>query len=246
MTAMEHTIIGRTPFAGFRPEALAFFRSLKRNNRREWFQPRKHIYDELLREPMIALVDAVNAAMMKFAPAYVREPGAAVYRIYRDTRFSADKTPYKTHVAAIFPRRGLEKHACAGLYFSVSADVVEIAGGVYMPMPEELRAIRLYLVEHHEDLRRILRGRALRGLMGELQGERLARMPKGFDAEHASADLVRAKQWLLDTELDAAVAATPKLVAEIVQRFRAMAPFVEFLNAPLAADLKRRKTRWEE
>ena len=246
MTAMEHTIIGRAPFAGFRPDALAFFRSLKRNNRREWFQPRKHIYEELLRAPMSALVDAVNAAMMKFAPDYVREPGAAIYRIYRDTRFSANKTPYKTHIAAIFPRRSLEKHACAGLYFSVSAGAVEIAGGVYMPTPEELRAIRLHLVDHYEEFRRILRGRALRALLGELQGERLARVPKGFDAEHASADLVRAKQWLLDAEIDAAVATTPKLLAEIVRRFRAMTPFVEFLNAPLVADLKRRKARWEE
>jgi uncharacterized protein (DUF2461 family) len=82
--------------------------------------------------------------------------------------------------------------------------------------------------------------------MGELQGERLARVPKGFDPEHASADLVRAKQWLLDAELDAAVAATPKLQVEIVRRFRAMTPFVEFLNAPLVEGLKSRKARWED
>ena len=245
MTAMEHTIIdaprGRAvPFPGFPPEALAFLRSLKRNNRREWFQPRKHIYDDHVRAPMAALVEALDAAMMKFAPAYVREPDAAIYRIYRDTRFSADKTPYKPYVAAIFPRRGLDKHACAGLYFSVSAEGIEIAGGVYMPTPEELRAIRLYLLDHHEEFRRILRARALRSLMGELQGDKLARVPKGFDAAHPAVGLVRAKQWLLDVQLDSALAATPKLYTEIVQRFRAMAPFVEFLNAPLVAARPRR------
>jgi len=122
---MKNTIIGTARggsagFPGFPPEGLAFLRSLKRNNRREWFQPRKHIYDEKVRAPMVALVSALTAAMMKFAPDYVREPEAAIYRVYRDTRFSPDKTPYKTHVAAIFPRRGLDKHACAGLYFSVS------------------------------------------------------------------------------------------------------------------------------
>ncbi len=188
---------------------------------------------------MVALVSSLCAAMAKFAPEYVREPEAAVYRIYRDTRFSPDKTPYKTHIAAIFPRRGLVKHACAGLYFSVSPDGVEIAAGVYMPTPDELRAIRLYMVDHHEEFRRILHGRALRETMGELAGAELSRVPKGFDPDHPSADLVRRKQWLLDVELDAGRATTPKLYHELVKRFRAMAPFVEFLNAPLVAAAKR-------
>lgn len=226
---------GGRAFPGFPADGLAFLRRLKRNNRREWFQPRKHIYDEKVREPMVALVSALTAAMTKFAPDYVREPEAAVYRVYRDTRFSPDKTPYKTHVAAIFPRRGLDKHACAGLYFSVSPEAVEIAGGVYMPTADELRAIRLYMVDHHEEFRRIVRGRTLRALMGELAGAELTRVPKGFDSEHPSADLVRCKQWLLDIELDPGLAATPKLYQKLVKRFRAMTPFVEFLNAPLVA-----------
>ena len=226
---------GGAGFPGFPAEGMAFLRSLKRNNRREWFQPRKHIYDEKVRGPMVALVSALTAAMTKFAPDYAREPEAAVYRIYRDTRFSPDKTPYKTHVAAIFQRRGLDKHASAGLYFSVSPETVEIAGGVYMPTPDELRAIRSYMVDHHQEFRRIVRGRTLRALMGELMGAELTRVPKGFDGEHPSADLVRRKQWLLDVELDAGLATGPKLYAELVKRLRAMIPFVEFLNAPLVA-----------
>ncbi len=237
---MKQTIIGtasgRTaPFPGFPPEGLAFLRGLKRNNRRDWFQPRKHIYDEKVRAPMLALVSTLTGAMTKFAPDYVREPEAAVYRVYRDTRFSPDKTPYKTHVAAIFPRRGLDKHACAALYFSVSPETIEIAGGVYMPTPDELRAIRLYLVDRHEEFRRIVRGRTLRTLMGEVMGAELARVPKGFDAEHPAAGLVRCKQWLFDIELDPGLATTPKLYQELIKRFRAMTPFVEFLNAPLVA-----------
>ena len=226
---------GGATFQGFPAEGMAFLRSLKRNNRREWFQPRKHIYDEKVRGPMVALVSELTAAMTKFAPDYVREPEAAVYRIYRDTRFSPDKTPYKTHVAAIFQRRGLDKHASAGLYFSVSPETVEIAGGVYMPTPDELRAIRLYMIDHHEEFRRIVRGRTLRALMGELMGAELTRVPKGFDGEHPSADLVRRKQWLLDLELDPGLATGPKLYEELVKRLRAMTPFVEFLNAPLVA-----------
>lgn len=222
-------------FPGFPAEAMKFFRALKRNNRREWFQPRKHIYEEQVKAPMLELVGAVNAGMMKFAPAYVREPAEAIYRVYRDTRFSPDKTPYKTHIAAVFPRRGMEKHAGAGFYFSVSPEEIEVAGGVYMPGPEQLRAIRNHLLENHEEFLRLVKARSLRALMGPLQGDQLSRVPKGFCAEHPAAGLVRYKQWLLDAMVNPALATTPKLFGEILNRFRAMAPFIEFLNAPLVA-----------
>jgi uncharacterized protein (TIGR02453 family) len=212
---------------------MAFFRSLKRNNRREWFQPRKHIYEERLKAPMMELVGAVNTAMMRFAPEYVREPGEAIYRIYRDTRFSPNKTPYKTHIAAVFQRRGLSKHGSAGVYFSVSPAEIEVAGGVYMPEPETLRAYRNHVAQYHEEFRKIVRDRKLRSLMGELKGEQLSRVPKGFCAEHPAADLVRYKQWLFWTMLDPELATSPKLLPEIVSRFRAMVPFIEFMNRPL-------------
>jgi len=215
---------------------MKFLRSLERNNRREWFQPRKHIYEEQVRAPMVELVEALNAAMVSFAPDYIAELPGAVYRVYRDTRFSPDKTPYKTHIAAIFPRRGLQKHVCAGLYFSVSPEEIEVAGGVYMPTVEELRSIRLHLSEHHEEFRRLVKSRTLRRLMGELQGEQLARVPKGFCAEHPAADLVRYKQWLFFIPLEPALATTPALFGEILKRFRAMMPLMEFLNAPLVAE----------
>jgi uncharacterized protein (TIGR02453 family) len=100
------------------------------------------VFDEQVMGPMQELVNAVNDALLEFAPEHVTDPRKAIYRIYRDTRFSADKTPYKTHIAANFPRRGLEKHQGAGYYFSVSAKEIEVAGGVYMPGPEQLLAIR--------------------------------------------------------------------------------------------------------
>lgn len=220
-------------FSGFPPEGLEFFRKLKRNNRREWFQPRKEFFEANVRAPMLALVEAVNAELARFAPRHVTEPERAVYRIYRDTRFSADKTPYKDHIAANFPRHGLQKHACAGFYFSVNHEEIVVAGGVYMPGVEELRAIRTHLLEHHEEARRIIAGRKLRKLMGELQGESLARVPKGFPADHPAADLVRGKQWYFFASLDPALALSGALVKELASRFALMAPFCEFMNRPL-------------
>jgi len=220
-------------FAGFPKEGIQFLRALKKNNRREWFQPRKHIYESQVKAPMLELVAALNAEMMEFAPAYVREPAEAVFRIYRDTRFSPDKTPYKTHIDAVFTRRGFARHDGAGLYVSVSPEEVEVAAGVYMPSPETLRTIRLHLLEHHAEFRRIISVKPLRALMRELRGERLTRAPKGFPANHPAADLVRYKQWLFWVLLDPPIALTPKLFDEIVARFRVLTPFVEFLNSPL-------------
>ncbi len=220
-------------FAGFPEEGIRFLRALKKNNRREWFQPRKHVYEEQVKAPMLELVSALNADLMAFAPEYVSEPSEAIFRIYRDTRFSHDKTPYKTQIAAAFKRRGFDRHAGAGLYFSVSAEEIEVAAGVYMPAPEELRAVRMHLLEHHEEFRRLTADGALRAAMGELQGDRLSRVPKGFPADHPAADLVRYKQLLLWVLLDPKLATGPRLFEEVLTRFRVLTPFVEFLNTPL-------------
>jgi len=221
----------RSAFPGFPPEGIQFMRSLARNNKREWFQPRKPIFEAQVKEPMRQLVGAVNAAMAGFAPEYVTDPDKAIYRIYRDTRFSKDKTPYKDHIAASFPRRGAS--AGAGYYFAVSHKEVAIGGGIYMPAPETLRAIRTHLAEHYQDFRRIAQARAVKQLFGAVHGEQLSRVPKGFDPGHPAADLLRHKQFLLYIELAPDLATGPELYAEIVKRFRAMRPFLEFLNAPL-------------
>ena len=226
-------------FPGFPKEGIAFLRALKKNNNREWFQPRKQTFDETVKAPMEELVNAFNSHLVQFAPDHVVEPKKAIYRIYRDTRFSSDKTPYKDHIAANFPRRGFEKHSCGGYYFSVGASEIEIAAGVYMPGPEQLLAIRQHIAEHHEDFRQLAEDRTLNKLMGPMWGESLTRVPKGFPAEHPAADLLKRKQWIFyTTGLDHGLATTPKLLVELVKRARAMAPFVDFLNRPLTLGRK--------
>lgn len=228
-------------FAGFPQEAISFFRGLRKNNKREWFQPRKPVFDEKVKAPMVELVNALNAEMMKFAPDYVTDPQAAIYRLYRDTRFSADKTPYKDHIAASFIRRGTEKHAAAGFYFSVSDKNSEVAGGVYLPGKEQLLAIRTFLLENHEEFRELLAQKKLQELLGGIQGQRLTRPPKGFPAGHAAEDLIRYKQWYVYAYLDSGVVTTPKLLPELVERFRLMTPLIDFLNRPLTGRKARQK-----
>ncbi|MGA3041982.1 MAG: DUF2461 domain-containing protein [Bryobacteraceae bacterium] len=234
----------RSGFPGFPAEAVTFYRGLARNNTREWFQPRKQIYDEKVKAPMVDLVTALNSAMMDFAPDYVTDAPKAIYRIYRDTRFSPDKTPYKTQIAASFARRGMEKHGAAGYHFAISHKGVDVGGGIYMPAPETLLAVRTHIAERHAEFRQLSAASAVKQLFGAMQGEQLARAPKGFCAEHPAADLLRFKQFLLFTSLDAAIVTTPKLFVELEKRFRAMAPFLEFLNAPLVRKRRVREERW--
>jgi uncharacterized protein (TIGR02453 family) len=220
-----------TRFPGFPPEALDFFRELRNNNNRDWFQPRKALYEERVKRPMRELVEALNRALATFSPEHVTDPDKAVYRIYRDTRFSPDKTPYKDHIAASFHRRGPVAHGEGGYYVAVSDKEAAIGGGVYAPGPETLLAVRQHIAAHHEELRKILRAAAVRKLLGEVQGERLSRVPKGFPADHPAADLLRLKSYVLYVTLPPEVAATPEFYNEILKRFRAMRPFLQFLAA---------------
>src|ERR1700683_407998 len=145
------------PFPGFPPEAQKFFASLARNNDREWFQPRKEIFDTKIKAPMLDLVAALNEDLVKFAPAYIADPKKAIYRIYRDTRFSPDKTPYKTHIAAIFPKKGGERGSTPGFYFHLSPEETGVATGLYQPGKEELLAVRSWLRENHAGFRKAAR-----------------------------------------------------------------------------------------
>ena len=224
-----------TAFAGFPPEMVRFFRSLKRNNRRELFQPRKHLFDEHVKAPMLDLIGAINTDLAKFAPEYVTEPKSAIFRIYRDTRFSADKTPYKTHVAASFSRRGSERLGTGGFYFSVSHDAIEVAAGLWHPDRDVTLLVRNHIAETHQELSRILANKKARKLAGELKGDALTRAPKGFHPSHPAADFIKMKDWVLDVALEADLATTPQLQRAIVERFRVMAPALNYLNRPLLA-----------
>jgi len=228
-------------FPGFSPEAIAFLRGLERNNKREWFHPRKHIYEEHVRAPLETLVNAINAGFAEFAPRYVTPVKKAVFRIYRDTRFSKDKRPYKTHIAATFYLQNLSKAAGPCFYFHFTPKELLVFAGVYMPEREELLAIRNLLAERHQEFGQLLRGSALRKFMGELQGEQLSRVPKGFDADHPAEALIRHKQWFLESTLNGSVVSSPRMLPEITNRFRAAMPMIEFLSQPFVQQTRPRK-----
>ena len=221
----------------FSPDALKFLRGLKRNNDRDWFEARRPIFERELKTPMLALIAQINDAMLAFAPDHIRPPHKALFRIYRDIRFSKNKLPYKTHMAAWWARTGLEKTSGGGFYFHISPTEVTIAAGVYMPERDQLLAIRRYLVEHHAEMRRLLANKKLKAVLGEFDGLRLTRAPKGFSPEDpavaASLDLILCRQWGVAATLPAEAALEPDFVNQIVTRFQRATPLVDLLNTPL-------------
>lgn len=220
----------------FTTKTLSFLRALKRNNDRDWFRSRKPQYDEHVRQPMIALLARLASDLPSFAPELISDPRVSLYRIYRDTRFSADKKPLKTHVAAHFPAKGFGRNEGAGLYLEVAPEWVWIGGGIYMPSSTDLRAIRAHIAVHHRTLHRMVTGRAFREAVGQLDGERLSRIPLGYVKDHPASEYLRFKQFLAGREFEADFAVGPRFYPQVLAIFRAVAPLTRFLNAPLLDD----------
>jgi uncharacterized protein (TIGR02453 family) len=232
------------PHPAFTPESLKFLRGLRLHNDRVWFEPRKPLYGSALKAPMLALIDRINHGLLDLAPHYVRPPQKSMLRIYRDVRFSSDKRPYKTHVAAWWARAGLEKTSGGGFYFELDATSITISAGVYMPHPEQLLAIRRWLSaaggNRHAEYRRILADKRLQAVLHPFAsdrqtGNRLTRAPKGFAPDDPAIDLLLCRQWGVSATLPAAEALKPTLAKHILDRFRRALPLVELLNAPLLA-----------
>ncbi len=217
----------------FSPKALSFLRALKRNNRREWFKARKEQYDVLLRAPMLELIERLDEDFRGFAPDLVASPKVSLYRIYRDTRFSSNKAPLKTHVAAVFPCRGLPKHQGAGLYLEVSPGWVWVGGGMYAPETSQLHAVREHIAGNLRQFRAIVESPAFRQTVGTLDGEQLQRVPRGFSRDHEAATYLKYRQFLAGREFPATFATSASFYPGVVKVFRHVAPLIRFLNEPL-------------
>ena len=241
-TKVKNANAAGAPVAAYlHPEGLKFLRGLEKNNDRDWFNERKAVYETELKEPMLAIIRKITDAMTEFAPNHVRPAEKSLFRIYRDTRFSNNKLPYKTHVAAWWSHMGMEKTSGAGYYFQVGPKGVVIAAGAYMPEKEQLAAIRHWLLENHVAFRKVLQTAALRKAFVEFEGEALTRPPKGFPPEHPAMDLIKQKQWGMSTTLPAETALEKNFAQTLVKHFKLLAPMVDALNTPIAASLAPKK-----
>ena len=217
----------------FTSKTLSFLRSLKRNNSSEWFRARKDQYELHVRAPMIAVVEQLAEDFRTVAPELIASPKQSLFRIYRDTRFSGDKKPLKTHAAAVFRPKDLPRPQGAGLYFEIAPGWVWIGGGMWRPEPAELVRLREHVAETWPEIRALTRAAAFRKRFGELQGETMTRVPRGYAADHPAAGFLKLRQFYGGAEFPAALAHSAEFYPTLLATFRALMPLVRFLNEPL-------------
>jgi len=215
---------------------VKYLRALKRHNTREWFNAHKSDYESHVRAPMLAVIERLAIDFPRIAPELIASP-RSMYRIYRDTRFSPDKTPYKTHVSAAFSHRTLPKQESAGLYFHLAADQLWIGGGLYAPQGPQLARIREHIAANLGRFRSLVEAPALQR-MGGITGSRLKRVPRGFPLDHEAADYLRLKQYMVGAQLAPTLALSPRFYSSLVRRFTVLSPFIQFLNTPLASSAR--------
>ncbi len=226
----------------FTNDTLKFLRALKRHNDREWFKARKPEYEQHVRMPMIAVIERLAGDFRRFAPEMVASPKTSLYRIYRDTRFSEDKTPLKIQVSASFRWRGLEKGEGAGLYLEIHPQWVWMGGGFWAPPQPQLVRIREHVAQTWPRIHRVATARAFTRVAGALDGEKLTRVPRGYPADHPAAEYLKFKQFLGGREFPPEFATSAEFYPALMETYKGLMPLIRFLNDPLAGGPESRST----
>ncbi len=219
-------------FTGFTSEALQFLVELAANNERAWFQPRKAEFERLLKRPLEELCVDLGERFVDLDIPLVAEAARSPFRIYRDVRFSKDKSPYKTFVSASFP---WATGGTAG-YFSLQPGEIFFGGGMYHAAPARLAAWRAAVATRPAEVHAVLDDPAFVRVFGTVEGERLKRMPAGFPADSADGDLLRLKDVIVRRRLSDAEAMSADLPDRLADGFGVAVPLFGFL-AGLAGEV---------
>jgi uncharacterized protein (TIGR02453 family) len=223
-------------FTGF-PRALAFLEALADHNDRDWFAANKHRYESDVLEPALAFIAAMREPLARFAPNFDAVPkrvGGSLMRVYRDTRFSRDKSPYKTNIGIQFRHNGGNDVHAPGYYVHIEPGDVFIAAGLWRPEPAALAGIRDAIVERPQDWKRARDYAAFRRhyTMG---GEALQRVPKGYPGDHPFADDLKRKDFIASCALSDDAIVAKSFVKEATRRFEAADAMMRFLCRAVGA-----------
>ena len=224
------------PFQGFPKEGLAFLRSLKRNNNRPWFEKHKQEYEQNVKFPMQSLISDLQAPFRTFAPEFDLNPKRSIFRIHRDVRFSKDKRPYKTNVAAHFVLRGKPKGVSgSGFYLHIEPGEIYLGGGIYMPESDQLKKIRRAIADHSEDFLDIITDRTFKKTFGAMEGETLVRVPAGYPADHPMGEYLKHKHFFVGVSWSEQRCTRARFVKDAARVFELVTPLVSFLNRAIGA-----------
>jgi uncharacterized protein (TIGR02453 family) len=220
-----------TEFAGFPVDFFRFFAQLHKNNDRDWFNANKDRYQQSVQEPMSAFITAMQPKLAAISEHYIADSkphGGSMFRIYRDTRFSKDKTPYKTHAACQFRHAaGKDAHA-PGFYVHIEEDQVFFGGGIWLPPAPQLNAIRDFIADNARSWARVRNAKKVQDA-GGIKGDSLKRPPRGFDDQHVHIEDLKRKSFYVMSEAPSQSAAKPGFVDEVTQGFVRAAPLNRFI-----------------
>ena len=213
---------------------LKFLKELSKNNNREWFQANKKAFDAA-HDNVTALAGYLIGEIGKFDPAVSSlEPKSCVFRIYRDIRFSKDKSPYKTNLGAYFAPGG-RKSMQPGYYIHIQPGQCFIAAGKHMPDAGELLKIRTAIAENTKEFLGIVEKRSFREKFGLLHGDRLSRPPKGFSEDSPAIEYLKLKSFTVYTEYQKDKLITSREFPKtVVKDFKAMFPLIDYLRRTLS------------
>lgn len=210
----------------FNPELFDFLLELRFNNNRPWFQANKPRYEALVRQPFLGFIEALNPGLQKMNPAYVANE-KSLFRIYRDTRYSADKTPYKAHIAAQFRFMGNRDVHAPGFYLHLEPEACYIGGGIWMPEAEAVKRIRAVIDrQDHRWLK-------VRKQVAFSDEDKLKRPPKGFEADHPLIEDLKLKSYITGFTLSEAEVCSPDFLETTLTHFRKVDKLVRLLNEVL-------------
>lgn len=216
--------------SGISKNTMQFLKDLAKNNNKEWFTKNKGRYEEAKAE-FEAFVGAVIKNVAKFDPPIGElEAKKCVFRIYRDTRFSKDKTPYKANMGAILTPGPGKMHNRAGYYIHLEPGKSFLAGGAYEPDGPWLSKIRQEIDYNAKDFKKILNAAAFKKHFGELGGEKLKTVPKGYAKDHPELSLLQHKSFLMMNKVDDKTVQSDGYLKHITDVYKSMKPLNDFLN----------------
>ena len=218
-------------YAGFEKASIDFLTELAANNNREWFNDNKARYEEHVLDVALRFIQSMQDPLAQLAPQFTAVPqrvGGSLMRVYRDTRFSHNKLPYKTNVGIQFRHRRAKDVHSPGYYVHVDPERVFLGAGMWRPEPDSLRAIRERIVAKPAEWKRVLRDATFRRHF-ELGGESLSRAPRGFDKDHELIEDIRRKSFIAVRDLDVADCLDPQFQRKVEASFAAATPFMKFL-----------------
>ncbi len=228
------------PFKRFHPAALTFLRAIKKNNRREWFEAHREEFVRDISDPMKALIEELDVRFAAVAPEFVGDPKTSMFRIYRDVRFSKDKSPYKSHAALwIFhraPGRGVGKEidGGAGFYVHLEPNASLVAAGLWMPPRHSLAKVREHFSKDLAGWKRAVTAPAVvkrfGGLVTDEPGILLKRLPRGFDEGHPAETWLRFNSFTMHRMYSDADMLSPKLADKAMKDFELLVPMCRWLN----------------